>query len=449
MLLRRDAGAVHDLIPNSAPPGAGVSGLHRGSGLVRLPGFASAIGALSPVARGAILVVVPEPSLHLFADIGEGWEPGPVQSFRSEPSVEGDEGQGADPAGRFPRHKVKAGSAGWRDRERSGVTAMAQARRSGSRETKPEPCSTRIVCGQPTRAQAASRVQAAFPTRWPSGGPITGERREKASTTVRTRIFRPVARWSCAKSVALVPFVRTVCRRSSRRFASILRLASCSRAACPTRCKFGGSSSDGSSGPPAEAARERGGTRNARGCHGSPRSSVRGRPARGGASCRGRSTDRRGAPRRPSGSTRASPHGSGRRACAGGQASALPADDVLQHLLGERLVRHRLPEPAVFVPGLLQPPHPGRQQPILPLRPVGGRRLADRCLAADLRHGHPAGALVPDERLRGVRGRLRRHRRPLLPAEGRTNGRLQPHTIRSAGFTSVRSPAAPGPTGPG
>ena len=73
-----------------------------------------------------------------------------------------------------------------------------------------------------------------------------------------------------------------------------------------------------------------------------------------------------------------------RRAYASGQASQLSANHVLQHLLVQRQISDQLPQLAVLVLELLQPPHLGRQQPVILLLPIEIRRLADPRLAADI-----------------------------------------------------------------
>src|SRR5690606_13440631 len=75
-----------------------------------------------------------------------------------------------------------------------------------------------------------------------------------------------------------------------------------------------------------------------------------------------------------------------RRAPAGGQASELSLDDVLQHLLVERQVRHDPLQPAVLLLELPQPLHLRRHQTAVLRLPIVVRRLADPRLAADLLH---------------------------------------------------------------
>lgn len=75
--------------PFSGPREAGVSGLLHGGGPAKPPGFCSEIGGL--VADGPvrpILVVVSDPSLHLFGRVRKRQEPVRVQAFASEAAVE-------------------------------------------------------------------------------------------------------------------------------------------------------------------------------------------------------------------------------------------------------------------------------------------------------------------------------------------------------------------------
>ncbi len=67
-------------------------------------------------------VVVPTPSLQLFAGVGKRQEPVCVQPLRSQLAVEREEGSGKAPAGRFPRRNVKPLSVGLPGREKSRVT---------------------------------------------------------------------------------------------------------------------------------------------------------------------------------------------------------------------------------------------------------------------------------------------------------------------------------------
>lgn len=91
------------------------------------------------------------------------------------------------------------------------------------------PWSTLIALGKPYSRPIRSRTSTTSADRKPNRGSIAGENRVNVSTTVSTRIFRPVADWSWTKSIAQISFARTAGRRSSRslaltrRFGGLLR----------------------------------------------------------------------------------------------------------------------------------------------------------------------------------------------------------------------------------
>jgi hypothetical protein len=89
-----------------------------------------------------------------------------------------------------------------------------------------------------------------------------------------------------------------------------------------------------------------------------------------------------------------SPRISHQRAHASEQASDFAAERFLQHLFGEALVGHHLAQLVVLILELLQPPHLGRRQTVLPLLPVEVGRPTDPGLAAEVRHRHSLNALL-------------------------------------------------------
>src|SRR5204862_7606033 len=95
----------------------------------------------------------------------------------------------------------------------------------------------------------------------------------------------------------------------------------------------------------------------------------------------------------PAGSIHPSRHASHQRACASGQASKLSAQRVLEHLLVEAQIGNHLPQLAVLVFELLEPPHLARQQTVILLLPIEVGRLADPGLAAKIRYRHAISAL--------------------------------------------------------
>lgn len=99
------------------------------------------------------------------------------------------------------------------------------------------------------------------------------------------------------------------------------------------------------------------------------------------------------------------------------QALQFSADDILQHLLVERGIRHELAELIVLVLELLQPAHIRWQHAVLLLLPVEVGRLADPGPAADVRDGTAVHTLLQDERhLRVIKLRCL-DRFSLLPAK--------------------------------
>lgn len=72
-----------------------------------------------------ILVVVSDPSLHLFGRIRKRQEPVRVQALAPEAAIECEEGSGIDPVDQFPRRNMKALSVGLPGREKSSMPPLA------------------------------------------------------------------------------------------------------------------------------------------------------------------------------------------------------------------------------------------------------------------------------------------------------------------------------------
>ena len=98
------------------------------------------------------------------------------------------------------------------------------------------------------------------------------------------------------------------------------------------------------------------------------------------------------------------------------QASKLSADDVLSISLSRLKIGDNLPQLAILVLELLEPPHLRRQQAIVLPLPVEVGRLADPGLRAGIRHRHAVCSLLQNKRLLGVRKSRGLYRSPLLPA---------------------------------
>jgi hypothetical protein len=103
---------------------------------------------------------------------------------------------------------------------------------------------------------------------------------------------------------------------------------------------------------------------------------------------------RPGTRHRPAGLKRPVSHKPRQPVCATGQASKLSADDVLQHFLVEAQIGDHLPQFAVLILKLFQPPHLGPQQATILALPVEVGRLANPGLPANIRNLHAVSSLL-------------------------------------------------------